>query len=82
MESRERTRVGMAGGASESGFCDRKHFRRIVQFFEGPIWVRGETFALDAQWNMRLACWLSPFHCRPSPFDFRVDMALLADLDT
>lgn len=49
MESRERTRVGMAGGASESGLCDRKHFRRIVRFFEGPIWVRGGTFALVAR---------------------------------
>ena len=49
MESREITRVGMAGGASESGLCDRKHFRRIVRFFEGPIWVRGGTFALVAR---------------------------------
>lgn len=82
MESRERTRVGMAGGASEPGLCDRKHFRRIVEFFEGPIWVRGGTFALVARWNMPLAGWLSPFDCRLSPFHFRVDMALLAGLGT
>jgi hypothetical protein len=75
MESWERIRVGIAGGAAEPEMCDRKHFRRIVLFFEGPIWVRGGAFALDAQCNMRLACRLSPFH-------LRVDMALLADLDT
>lgn len=42
MESRERTRVGMAGGAAEPELCDRKHFRRIVQFLKVPFGYEAE----------------------------------------